>query len=378
MNNIILQKVNRILLVSTFVIITVIFNSCSSGNEIIEKNPLNPPQSELPNNPEGQPEITDIQPILEWGDDVTTIKAKQKNLTNSIDSDTLLRYTNESGTFVIDYFFQNNSLVSACMTKANVSNVKDIMGIWTKDYTEITSSDDIFLLSSSDKSTLAYGKTLAGTDYNYASIAWSKVSSADEEIEEYDFTPSGTIDGYDYVDLGTGIGWATKNVGASSPEESGGYFMWAETIQHYYDYNWWYYSLYTGDKNKYLDYDKFRTPYSNIAGTSYDVAHIRMGSHWRMPSRAEFSSLTNNCDIQSGKYHNVDGYIITGATGKSIFIPKAGYKVRESTYSGTCLWSSEYCTKPSAYSASIYSNTVNVVDEEKYYGLTVRGVTELK
>ena len=32
-----------------------------------------------------------------------------------------------------------------------------------------------------------------------------------------------------YVDLGLSVKWATCNVGASSPEEYGDYFVWGET-----------------------------------------------------------------------------------------------------------------------------------------------------
>ena len=40
---------------------------------------------------------------------------------------------------------------------------------------------------------------------------------------------TGTLNGYDWVDLGLSVKWATKNVGASSPSDNGGYFAWGET-----------------------------------------------------------------------------------------------------------------------------------------------------
>lgn len=73
------------------------------------------------------------------------------------------------------------------MTQANIANVKDIMDKWANGYTEIASNDNDFVSVSSDKSTLAYGKTLAGTNYNYASVAWSAINSTDEDNDEYDF-----------------------------------------------------------------------------------------------------------------------------------------------------------------------------------------------
>mgnify|MGYP000477114661 CR=1 FL=1 len=73
------------------------------------------------------------------------------------------------------------------------------MDKWANGYTEIASNDNDFVSVSSDKSTLAYGKTLAGTNYNYASVAWSAINSTDEDNDGYDFSPSGSIDGHDYV-----------------------------------------------------------------------------------------------------------------------------------------------------------------------------------
>ena len=37
---------------------------------------------------------------------------------------------------------------------------------------------------------------------------------------------TGTLNGYDWVDLGLSVKWATKNVGASSPSDYGGYYAW--------------------------------------------------------------------------------------------------------------------------------------------------------
>ena len=35
--------------------------------------------------------------------------------------------------------------------------------------------------------------------------------------------------GHEYVDLGLSVTWATCNVGATSPEDYGGYYAWGET-----------------------------------------------------------------------------------------------------------------------------------------------------
>lgn len=45
--------------------------------------------------------------------------------------------------------------------------------------------------------------------------------------------------GYEYVDLGLSVKWATCNIGADKPEDYGDYFAWGETETCYGDdYTW--------------------------------------------------------------------------------------------------------------------------------------------
>ena len=86
----------------------------------------------------------------------------------------------------------------------------------------------------------------------------------------------------DAVDLGlpSGTLWASWNVGATAPEESGGYYAWGETEEK---------TSYTEDTYKY--YDQTTQEYINIgeeiSGTEYDVAHVMWGDGWRMPTEAQ-------------------------------------------------------------------------------------------
>ena len=189
-----------------------------------------------------------------------------------------------------------------------------------------------------------------------------------------DFSPSGKHNGYDYVDLGVGIGWAVQNVGASSPGQSGGYYMWAETTTKSNCW-WWYYSLYKGSIGNYRDDSKFYVPHMNISKTAYDVARVKMGGSWIMPTRAELSTLVNNCEFEEGEYYGVKGMIVTGPSGKSIFLPKTGRKrkteIENSRY--VYLWSSSYERKPDAY--ILEDNKVK--SDYSFYGIPVRGVVDL-
>lgn len=145
------------------------------------------------------------------------------------------------------------------------------------------------------------------------------------------------------VNLGlpSGTIWAAWNVGASSPEQYGGYYAWGEIEEKssYDKYSYKYYNRQTG----YCTYIG-----TNISGTQYDVARRRWGGSWRMPTKLEFDELTTMCTWKWYQYKGVNGYKITGPNGNSIFLPAAGTCDGTSlSYDGVC----GYC-----WSASLYDD----------------------
>ena len=119
------------------------------------------------------------------------------------------------------------------------------------------------------------------------------------------------------------------NVGASSPEQYGGYYAWGETSEKSV-YNEATYSYFNGqDTNGDGDIDQNFSVVnigSDIAGTSYDVAHVRMGGSWRMPSFAQQQELMNNCTQTFTQQNGVYGILVTGNNGGQLFFPAAGYR----------------------------------------------------
>lgn len=124
------------------------------------------------------------------------------------------------------------------------------------------------------------------------------------------------------IDLGlpSGTKWACCNVGASRPEEYGGYFAWGETSEKN-DYTWNNYKYYFINENGYWDNVVLG---SNIAGTSYDVVREYMGNEWTMPSYEQLKELVNTSSqkwiLQDGVY----GFLVTGMNGAKLFLPAAG------------------------------------------------------
>ena len=147
--------------------------------------------------------------------------------------------------------------------------------------------------------------------------------------------------GPQYVDLGLSVNWATFNIGASQPQEYGDYFAWAETETKYY-YYWSTYKYNIGEYDeenlnsltKYCPKSKFG--YNEYTDTlivielSDDIANVKWGGNWRIPTVEEFQELLDNCTWKWTKLNGVKGFKVTsnieGHTDKSIFIPAAGYK----------------------------------------------------
>lgn len=123
------------------------------------------------------------------------------------------------------------------------------------------------------------------------------------------------------VDLGlpSGTKWCSCNVGASSPEDYGGYYAWGETCEKS-RYDWENYSYY----NNVI----FRCIYigSDIAGTKYDIAHVQMGAPWQMPTKEQMQELFDHCTWQWTQLNGVEGQLVTGPNGGQIFLPANGYR----------------------------------------------------
>ena len=121
------------------------------------------------------------------------------------------------------------------------------------------------------------------------------------------------------VDLGlpSGTIWAGWNVGASSPEEYGGYYAWGETEEKS-DYAYDTYMYYNSQTGWYTNIG------SDISGTQYDVARQKWGGSWRMPTKADFDELLSECTWTWYRYKGVNGYKVTSSNGNSIFLPAAG------------------------------------------------------
>ena len=128
------------------------------------------------------------------------------------------------------------------------------------------------------------------------------------------------------IDLGlpSGTKWSCCNVGATSPEEFGGYYAWGEIEEkEVYNHANYKYFVDTHHKpNTYYASDMIDIG-TDIAGSIYDVATIHMKGTWRMPSISQLKELVANCRCYNTYNNGVKGYEIIGPNHGIIFIPAA-------------------------------------------------------
>lgn len=139
----------------------------------------------------------------------------------------------------------------------------------------------------------------------------------------------------DWVDLGlpSGLLWATRNVGASSPTDYGDYFAWAEiTPKSKYDWRSYRYCVYDEYRDSPL-FTKYYTPYYGYYNNGSDgliilqpiddVSTANYGG--RTPTKDECQELYNNTKSRWVTIDGVDGLCFTGSNGNSLFLPAASW-----------------------------------------------------
>ena len=124
------------------------------------------------------------------------------------------------------------------------------------------------------------------------------------------------------IDLGlpSGTKWACCNVGASSPEEFGGYYAFGEINGDKGEYNWDNYAY----KNS--DYYTYDIHIDNcLGGSGKDAAKVYGRGY--MPTFGQVDELLLYCNGEDRifyKLNGVNGLLLTGPSGAKIFLPATG------------------------------------------------------
>ena len=133
----------------------------------------------------------------------------------------------------------------------------------------------------------------------------------------------------EFVDLGllSGTLWATRNLGAETPEDYGYYFSWGNVVGRKpngttFDYNWG-----TDNNGNYASTTGAALTGDIPTNMDYDAVQRYMGGSCKMPTTTQFAELfnssytTNELTTKNG----VNGRLVTSKiNGNSIFFPAVG------------------------------------------------------
>ena len=194
---------------------------------------------------------------------------------------------------------------------------------------------------------------------------------------------------YNAIDLGlpSVIKWSDRNVGASSPEGFGDYFMWGSVTPDTDNVcKLWAHAPFNGGledfDEKYFNAHKSEwLTNEGVLKPEYDAAHVNMGNSWRMPTSAEMQELLDGTTQSVETLNGIEGMRFTSkSNGNSIFIPFAGYRhgsdVNYVGYKGYA-WSSSLGASGAYFSHSLDfgdDGDVYVNVDIRFYGFAVRGV----
>lgn len=237
----------------------------------------------------------------------------------------------------------------------------------------------LFMILLMGVTTFLFAQTIAPKKCNTCGKPLLKCQYKGKHPKQTPKPASGYENGYEWVDLGLSVKWATKNVGASSPSDYGGYYAWGETrTKSRYDWDNCFDCLDSigGSWGTYKIGDTTRiTPNSG-----HDTARENWGGKWRMPTYAENDELCKKCRWTWTSQGGHNGYRVTGPNGNSIFLPAAGYRsgtvtffVGDGYYWSSTLSSSGYSD---ARGLNFSSGRHSTYGGNRRYGRSVRPVTE--
>lgn len=195
---------------------------------------------------------------------------------------------------------------------------------------------------------------------------------------------------HEWVDLGlpSGTLWASCNIGATTPEGYGDYFAWGETEQK---------DEYKYENNKYSDHNKKYKYWKYTSNDQYcstspdnitvldsidDAAAVNWEGHWHTPTYEEQDELFRFCTWVYTTQNGVNGQLVTGPNGNSIFLPAAGSKYLKASESGNNLSTNGYYRSASrnpnetntTFSLTFTPQVLWIVPSSRDYGNSVRPV----
>ena len=191
------------------------------------------------------------------------------------------------------------------------------------------------------------------------------------------------LNGHEYVEMGDGLKWATCNVGAEKPEDSGTLFRWGDVVEGH-DTSWSTYKW--GPASNLTKYNAQGTAgvvdNKFVLDPSDDAASVNWGSTWRTPTKEELMVLTDNSKFNWAWDSTLEGYWviskIAGFEGNKIFFPAHAVHLSNGIREAAAnYWSSsvykESCNH--VYLLNILESSYQVIHNLRCYLMYVRPVS---
>lgn len=129
------------------------------------------------------------------------------------------------------------------------------------------------------------------------------------------------------VDIGLSVKWASFNLGAYKPSDVGSMFYWAE------------------NQSSTIGYPKYCKINIDVIGDiagdeKYDAATNMLGRNWRLPTEEECRELLNMCKWETKVIDGIEGRLVTGPNGNSIFLPFNQKNIISGKYVSGHYWTS--------------------------------------
>ena len=200
--------------------------------------------------------------------------------------------------------------------------------------------------------------------------------------DSYPVDPANVVNDHEYVVLGLSVRWATCNIGAEYPGQTGNYYAWGEVNTKNW-YSWATYKWSEGSEQtltKYCTNENYGIVDNKITlDVSDDVARMEWGGRWRMPTQKEFKELLDNCSFKWTTFNTIYGYEVTSnINGNKIFLPLTGYMLESQvmTIPYGYYWCStlEASNSDNAMQLGFTDGWVRVISSSRFYGQPIRPV----
>lgn len=261
--------------------------------------------------------------------------------------------------------YEQASTMTLNLTNAATTDADKVLTVWAMVLPTDLSSETV---------TVTVKSATGADDAVFSFQPGKKLASG--KAYSYDIKPTTE----EYVDLGLASGnlWATCNIGASTPEEYGTYYAWgADRFMT---------STKMSDYPGYWPYTPLNTYKSYSGDTDYDTATQVLGGKWITPDQDDWVELINKSNVKWTTQNGVNGMLVTGPNGKSIFLPAAGYyspaaasykqKGEYGRYWSSELKAADQPSNSKAANFKFYSNLNEMALEDQYYymGCPVRPI----